>query len=122
MINVAGCVDMILTIINELESQTVATIVMVLWTIWWRCNKKCWNDQIPHVFYVLRRARDALQDWNHMQIKRNNMHINAATTTSFVWTKHVNGTIKCNIDTSYYVEQNVYCVGACIRDSGGRFV
>ncbi|MCI64358.1 hypothetical protein A2U01_0085616, partial [Trifolium medium] len=57
-----------------------------------------------------------------MQTKRNITHRNGAATVSFAWTKPVNGTTKCNIDIACYVEQNVYCVGAFIRDSDGRFV
>ncbi|MCH94277.1 60S ribosomal protein L23 [Trifolium medium] len=33
-----------------------------------------------------------------------------------VWTRPARGTLKC------YVEQNLYCVGACIRDENGLFV
>jgi hypothetical protein len=74
MTNAAGCVDMLFRIINDLELKTMGKIAMVLWTAWWRREQKCWNDQLTTVFYVLRRARDALQDWIQMQAQRNIMH------------------------------------------------
>jgi hypothetical protein len=82
MTNAARCVDMLFKIINDLELKTVSRITMVLWTIWWRRNQKCWNDQVPNVFYVLRCARDALQDWIQMQAQRNNMQRDTAITTN----------------------------------------
>lgn len=122
MTDAAGCVDMLFKIINDMELKIVSRIAMVLWTIWWRRNQKCWNDQVPTAFYVIRRARDALQDWIQMQAQRNTMQRDAAITANAVWTKPATGMLKCNIDSSCYAEQNTYCVGACIRDSGGRFV
>jgi hypothetical protein len=74
MTNAAGCVDMLFRIINDLELKTMGKIAMVLWTAWWRREQKCWNDQLTTVFYVLRCARDALQDWIQMQAQRNIMH------------------------------------------------
>ncbi|CAJ2633657.1 unnamed protein product [Trifolium pratense] len=41
---------------------------------------------------------------------------------SVVWAKPVNASLKCNIDTACYAEQNAYCVGACIHDKDGRFM
>ncbi|MCI00238.1 hypothetical protein A2U01_0021255 [Trifolium medium] len=32
------------------------------------------------------------------------------------------GTLKCNVDTVCYVDQNFYCVGACVRNAQGKFV
>ncbi|PNX68025.1 hypothetical protein L195_g055943, partial [Trifolium pratense] len=39
-----------------------------------------------------------------------------------IWTKPARGTLKCNIDAACYKEQNVYCIGACLRDEQGRFM
>jgi hypothetical protein len=62
MKNAVGCVEMLQKIINEQESNTVARISMILWTIWWKRNQKCWNDQLLPAFIVVQRAMDALQD------------------------------------------------------------
>jgi hypothetical protein len=97
MINAVDCVDMLQKIIIEQESKTVARISMVLWTIWWRRNQKCWNDQLPTVSIVIWRARDALQDWNFTNSKQPSVHRDAAYTSELVWQKSANGSLKCNI-------------------------
>jgi hypothetical protein len=30
--------------------------------------------------------------------------------------------LKCNVDVTCYTEQNMFCVGVCLRDEHGRFV
>jgi hypothetical protein len=122
MINAVDCVDMLQKIIIEQESKTVARISMVLWTIWWQRNQKCWNNQLPTMSTVIRRARDALEDWNFTNNKQPSMRRDDADTSELVWQKPANGSLKCNIDSACYVDYNYYCVGACIRDIDGKFV
>jgi hypothetical protein len=61
--NVIGFVAMIFNMLEEINKDNMAKIVMFLWALWWRRNQRCWHDKIPTIFYVIRRARDTLQDW-----------------------------------------------------------
>jgi hypothetical protein len=38
------------------EVNTTVKVAVLLWTLWWRRNKKCWHGNIPTVFEVTRRA------------------------------------------------------------------
>jgi hypothetical protein len=49
--------------IDEVNTIVMLKVVALLWTLWWRRNKKCWQEKIPTVFKVTRRAREMLQDW-----------------------------------------------------------
>jgi hypothetical protein len=122
MENASGCVEMLQKIINEKEPNTVARISMILWTIWWKRNQKCWNDQILPAFIVVQRAMDALHDWKYRKIKQQNRRTAATDAADFAWQKPLNTDFKCNTDASCYAEFNYYCIGACIRDKNGSFV
>ncbi|GAU30367.1 hypothetical protein TSUD_57780 [Trifolium subterraneum] len=100
-----------------------------MWTIWWRRNQKCWNEQLLPVNNVIRRARDSLLDWIHTQKKHSRQQQQQqqqqqqnSAMACYVWTKPARGTLKCNFDTVCYDAQNLYCVGACIRDDRSMFV
>ncbi|MCH98064.1 ribonuclease H protein, partial [Trifolium medium] len=118
----SGFIPMIFDMLEEIEEESMAKIVMILWTLWWRRNQKCWNEKTPSVFDVTRRARETRQDWLrvHMKNSSNTRDKNAAT--SFTWSKPHRGSLKCNIDTACYVEENTYCAGICLGDSHGRFM
>ncbi|WJX28105.1 hypothetical protein P8452_16861 [Trifolium repens] len=119
--NAVGFVDMVFRMINEVDMNKMARITMVLWTLWWRRrNQRCWNDKIPTNCEVLRRATDALNDWINAQ--RRNQHKESTTSTQYQWTKPAAGTLKCNVDTACYMEDNAYCVGMCMRDEHGKFL
>jgi hypothetical protein len=39
---------MVFDMLEEIDNESMAKIVMMLWTIWWRKNQKCWNLYIKH--------------------------------------------------------------------------
>jgi hypothetical protein len=49
-------VTMVFDMLEELENDKMAKIAMVLWTLRWKRNHKCWHDRNPSNFEVLRRA------------------------------------------------------------------
>ncbi|GAU15954.1 hypothetical protein TSUD_41770 [Trifolium subterraneum] len=49
-------------------------------------------------------------------MQHNSSRQDAAVIVAFAWEKSAAGTFKCNVDNACYVEENVYCVGACLRD------
>ncbi|MCH92466.1 60S ribosomal protein L23 [Trifolium medium] len=100
----------------------MARITMILWTLWWRRNQRCWHDKIPTIFEVIRRARDTHQSWLNVQSQHKNAGKCSNATASHTWTKPSNGKIKCNVDTACYMQDNIYCVGVCSRDEQGRFM
>ncbi|MCH90678.1 ribonuclease H protein, partial [Trifolium medium] len=122
MNNAAGFVSMIFQMIAEIDTEAMARITMLLWTIWWRRNQRCWQEKIPTIFEVCRRARDSLNEWLNVQQMKNSARRTGTELASHIWTKPARGTLKCNIDTAYYKEQNVYCIGTCLRDEQGRFM
>ncbi|PNX72036.1 hypothetical protein L195_g027925 [Trifolium pratense] len=77
---------------------------------------------MPTVFNVIRGARNSLQDWVQVQVKHNRQQRTGSKLARNIWTRPARSTLKCNVDTACYVEQNLYCVGACIRDENGMFV
>jgi hypothetical protein len=38
------------------------------------------------------------------------------------WRRPQPKTLKCNVDAACYVEQNKFCIAACVRDEHGSFV
>jgi hypothetical protein len=54
---------MVFDMLEELENDKMAKIAMVLWTLWWKRNHKCWHDRNPSNFEILRRAWEALLEW-----------------------------------------------------------
>ncbi|PNX78603.1 replication protein A 70 kDa DNA-binding subunit [Trifolium pratense] len=92
--NAQGYVELFYTLLQKLDTDKMNRIVMLLWSIWWRRNKKCLNDLLPLAFEVNRRAINALDEWARVQ--RKPCHINQNT--------------------------HWYNIGACIRDDRGRFV
>jgi ribonuclease HI len=122
MNNAAGFVSMIFQMIEEIEHADMAKITMLLWSIWWRRNQRCWQNKVPSALDVIRRARDSLNDWVNVQQQNTSTSRDGTTLASHTWTKPARGTLKCNIDAACYNEQNVYCIGACLRDEQGRFV
>ncbi|GAU30366.1 hypothetical protein TSUD_57770 [Trifolium subterraneum] len=129
MTNANGYMLLIFTMLDEMNVDTLSRIVMIMWTIWWRRNQKCWNEQLLPVNNVIRRARDSLLDWIHTQKKHSRQQQQQqqqqqqnSAMACYVWTKPARGTLKCNFDTVCYDAQNLYCVGACIRDDRSMFV
>jgi hypothetical protein len=49
--------------LEELNSDDFSHIVMILWTLWWRRNQKCWKEKFPSIYEVIRRVSDTLSDW-----------------------------------------------------------
>jgi hypothetical protein len=113
---------MIFQMLEEIDLEAMAKITMLLWTMWWRRNQRCWQEKLPTIFEVYRMAKDSLNEWLNVQEQKNNTHKTGVDLASHAWTKPARGTLKCNIDTTCYKEQNVYCIGACLRDDQGRFV
>jgi hypothetical protein len=58
---------------------------MVLWALWWRRNQRYWHDKIPTIFYVIRRARDTLQDWKSVKMQHSSSTQDATVTVAFIW-------------------------------------
>ncbi|PNY05514.1 hypothetical protein L195_g001966 [Trifolium pratense] len=99
MNNANGYVSMVYAMIDDLDLNTISRIVMVMWTIWWRRNKKCWNKQMPT---VIRHARDSLQDWIQVRLQHNRQQRTGPELARNVWTRPARGTLKCNADTACY--------------------
>jgi ribonuclease HI len=120
--NAIGLVPMLFKMLEELNSDDLSHIVMILWTLWWRRNQKCWQEKFPSVYEVIRRASDTLNDWAKAQQQRKTSSSSNTVMSTYTWLKPPAGALKCNIDTACYKDQNIYCVAACIRDAQGRFV
>jgi ribonuclease HI len=115
-------VDMIFELIEELDNQTIEKVSMCLWALWWRRNQKCWNDILPYVVEVHRRAKESITDWRHAQRRTTSRSATSQVTTDMKWKKPMPRSWKCNIDAACYKEDNSYCIGACLRDDDGRFL
>jgi hypothetical protein len=85
--NVIGFVAMIFNMLEEINKDNMAKIVMFLWALWWRRNTKCWHDKIPTIFYVIRGARDTLQDWKNAKTQQSSNRQDAAVTVALTWQK-----------------------------------
>ncbi|MCI08917.1 hypothetical protein A2U01_0029999, partial [Trifolium medium] len=90
--------------IDEVDSDRMARITMIHWTLWWRRNQRCWNDKTPTILEVIRRAGDTYQNWLQVQARTMNTdHVRAAR-VSYCWSKPVAGKLECNVDTAYCKE------------------
>ncbi|WJX78369.1 hypothetical protein P8452_61600 [Trifolium repens] len=56
-------------------------------------------------------------DWKHIQQRSNTAASNNTAAVHHHWTKPATGKLECNVDSECYTEQNIYCTGACVRDS-----
>jgi hypothetical protein len=90
---------------------------MILWTIWWRRNQKCWNNKLRTTFEVSRRATESLNDRLKVTNMRTTHQRPDVQETEQGWCKLQPGTLKCNIDAACCEEANQYCIGACLRDA-----
>jgi ribonuclease HI len=117
--NAMGFVEMMFRLINEVEPTKVARIVMTMWALWWRRNQRCWNDKIPTIFDVIQRAINTRHEWLRAQRQS---YPSSTFSACNQWRKPPTGTIKCNVDTACYMEDNIYCVGMCMCDEHGRFL
>jgi ribonuclease HI len=120
--NAHGFVDMIFKLLDKIDSDKMAKITMILWTLWWRRNQKCWHDKVPTIVEVLRRAKDTHQSWMYAQRQHKNAGSYSPAAATCNWSKPPKGKIKCNVDTACYTQENSYCVGVCSRDEHGRFM
>jgi hypothetical protein len=121
ILNATRFVPMVFEMIEKFDNNTMSKIAMLLWTLWWRRNKKCWNEKMPTIFEVIRRSQETLHDWQLAQQQSSRSGVNTVATTH-KWLKPALGSFKCNVDTTCYVEDNNHCFGGCIRDNNGRFV
>jgi hypothetical protein len=118
--NAPGIVPMMFKIMEEINATNLGPLAMLVWNIWWRRNQKCWHEKLPTVHEIIRRAKDTLCDWNLAQQQKKN---NSSTVTEiYAWTKPPMGALKCNVDTTCYLELHIYGIGACVRDAQGKFV
>ncbi|KAK2378610.1 hypothetical protein QL285_066497 [Trifolium repens] len=124
LVDAAGFVPLpvVFKMLNELETHTMSKIVMLLWTIWWHRNQKCWNDKVPTVFELNRIAHDTWREWSKAQKKHNQEGRNSRPESDQRWSKPLAGILKCNVDAACYAEQNFYCIGAHLRDDKDQFV
>ncbi|GAU48919.1 hypothetical protein TSUD_301740 [Trifolium subterraneum] len=114
-----GFKQLVFSLIESMDSKSMAQVAMLLWTLWWRRNQLCWNDKLPSVFEVRRRARDALEDWLKVRGKGTRQQPIVTHEAERKWCKPQPGTLKCNIDAACFVNANQFCIGACIRDADG---
>jgi hypothetical protein len=59
----SGFGSMVFNMLETIDDESMAKILMMFWTLWWRRNQKCYNDKIPTIFDITRRARETLHDW-----------------------------------------------------------
>jgi ribonuclease HI len=120
--NAMSFVSMILNMLEELDNKNMTVVAMMMWSLWWRRNQKCWNDNLPTVHATIRRTRENLYDWKQAQrCGTAAVHTNADPEL-LSWRKPPVGSLKCNIDAAVYIEQNIFCIGACLRDEQGQFM
>jgi hypothetical protein len=90
---------------------------MLLMTLWWRRNKKCWHAKFPTIFYVVSWAREVLYDrwrpYNKRQLE---------TIVIQSWTKPLLEYWCQFIMHLCYTNKHIYYVGACVPNAQGRFV
>jgi hypothetical protein len=95
---------------------------MVHWALWWKRNQKCWHDINPSNVEVLWRAREALQERCSARQQHNSTIQEQNASTTCMWSKHPIGSLKCNVVSVCYVNDNVYCVATCFCDNQRQFM
>ncbi|PNX81961.1 60S ribosomal protein l23 [Trifolium pratense] len=96
MTNAMGFAALVFELIDVLEPTAVANVAMILWTL--------------------------VEAQSEVQIGKNSRSNTGNGVQENSWTKPPRGSLKCNIDIARSVEQNIYCIGACIHDEHGHFV
>ncbi|PNX86605.1 ribonuclease H, partial [Trifolium pratense] len=92
-------------------------------------NTGIWNREertIFSTFSILPYLMEVIIDNSHLKVEaqqQRNRDAGVSTVTKIQkWLKPTMGSFKCNVDTTCYVEDNNYCVRACIRDNNNHFV
>ncbi|GAU13372.1 hypothetical protein TSUD_175240 [Trifolium subterraneum] len=91
----SGFVSMVFDMLEKMEDESMAKIVMILWTLWWRRNQKCWNEKTLSVLEVTRRAKEVFQDWQRTQRTSSSSTRETTTAASITWSKPRTGSLKC---------------------------
>ncbi|MCI03939.1 putative ribonuclease H protein [Trifolium medium] len=99
--NATGFIPMVFQMIDEVNSTVMPKVAVMLWTLWWRRNQKCWQEKIPSVFEVTRRARDTLQDWLKAHQRKINTVQNNIELENHTWTKPPFGKLKIRKSVNY---------------------
>ncbi|GAU12957.1 hypothetical protein TSUD_97680 [Trifolium subterraneum] len=83
----------------------------------WRFSKSG-TYSVRSAYYQL---MENIIDDNHLKEKVAHSSSSNTVAASHSWTKPPAGALKCNVDTTCYMDHNLYGIGACIRDAQGRF-
>ena len=64
-----GSAEAVFNLMERLNKVCMEKFVMGLWMVWWKRNKKCWNDELLSAFKVNRHAKEALVDWIRFRVR-----------------------------------------------------
>lgn len=114
-------------ILNKLEvakHEEVVNICVVLWGIWYWRNKKVWDDQTMNPVIAMENSSNVLKEWKAARQKHfpsSSCKVNRAS-ESRRWEPPKFGTIKLNVDASFFPEASTFSIGMVIRNHEGVFV
>jgi hypothetical protein len=115
-------VDILLSILHNLNQEQQANFSVLLWSIWKRRNNKVWNNISETNTTVCERARHLITSWKQAQQIRSSANISQLIQQHIHWEKPSHEEYKCNIDASFSPTRNKVGLGMCIRGDHGRYV
>ncbi|KAK2361157.1 hypothetical protein QL285_086341 [Trifolium repens] len=117
--------DLIFDICRKEAEIDVSKAAVLVWIIWQSRNNKVWNESTTSAVQTGIHAAAYWQQWatingvfhelNHTRQR----HTPASSANQ--WQQPPIGTLKCNVDASFYNEYGATGWGWCLRDSRGHF-
>ncbi|XP_063936295.1 uncharacterized protein LOC135147291 [Daucus carota subsp. sativus] len=111
-------------VMDQYDNSGLAKLVMLLWSVWKARNMVVWHETYLHVDEVIRTAQFTLDHWMEAQLKyfTPSIAFKHAKDGSERWTKPDMNTIKINVDSALFDDENCFGFGCVARDHSGRLL
>jgi ribonuclease HI len=117
--------DLIFDICRKEADIDASKAAVLLWFIWQIRNDKVWNEGNPSAIQM---GVQATAYWNQWAAVNGVLHDqqqpvqqHTPVTNLMQWQQPAIGTLKCNVDASFFIANGATGWGWCLRDSRGHF-
>jgi ribonuclease HI len=117
--------DLIFDICKQVSAIEASKAAVIIWFLWQHRNNKVWSESIATAYQIGMQAYSYWQQWaesNGMfQELQQSARQNTADSSMLQWQQPPIGTLKCNVDASFYNLAGATGWGWILRDSRGQF-
>jgi ribonuclease HI len=117
--------DLIFDICKQVSAIEASKAAVIIWFLWQHRNNKVWSESNATAYQIGMQAYSYWQQWaesNGMfQELQQSARQNTADSSMLQWQQPPIGTLKCNVDASFYYLAGATGWGWILRDSRGHF-